>query len=629
MQPIRFLHNRLCTSLALVLTLIALMYTSQVTGATLEWLHSDYGVRRWQFMAYYAVWGVVLVLAFVMEPLLRRELRQGGALSGIALLGLLVAGLSVLWLADDQPFRLFRGVPIVSVAIAYTVAMAALTVLLAVDAPLAAPSRRMMRYATAWLAVMIVSLVVAHGVSVGHFARLDDVFDELMLTGNMTNFATNGRLTSSFLNEVYGTFDPSTPRYFLAGGLYLRLLGNQSLTALRSWPLVVGMVGAGLMALVLWREPGLRLWQRLLGLVLLLAGSAYVRMTHNMRMDIGLVVYATLMVLLVMTAVRSPKPGRLYFIAGLILYIGLETQSFVALLHGVAYGLVMLIQVAIAHRDPWWQQLRRSAIPYAMGAAVACTLFLIVHFVPETQDRIVAVRSYGEIYADTTHSVGQGFPLRHWPRSFRFSLLLSPVEPFVIAGTLALSLFAVPVRIRWFAITATLSVLLNWALLNNAHGYNNVVLPIVALCGAYLVRHRFALMAVVFVLLPAYVAAPVHDMVHATRAERNQQLIRELSLLDWRIPDGAHVVGSDVFWIVLQQRTQYTGASALKYIGFRHNVDDLSPDILAYLNPDIVICNPDNESWLCSIADEYYTAEPIVFDITDATYHVYLPEGSG
>ena len=623
------IQNRLCTTTALALTLFAATYTAQVSGDTLEWLHSDYDVRRWQFMVYYGVWSAVLAVAFAFEPRLRGELRQSRALGAVTLLGLGVGAVSVLWLADDQPFRLFRGVPLVSVAIAYTVAIAALLVLLTVENPLAAPTRRMTRYATALLVAMIVALAAAHIASVGQFVRLDDVFDEFILAGTMTNFASNGRLSSNFLNEVYGPFDPSTPRYFLLGGLYLRVIGEQSLTAMRAWPLIVGIIGAALTAVVLWREPGLPLWQRLTGFTLLLAGSAFVRQSHNMRMDVGLVVYAALVLLVVLAAGRAAKPGRLFFVAGLLVYIGMETQSFVGFLHGVAYGIVMLVQAATAERHRWWAYLRRTAIPYAVGAAMGCAMFLTVHFVPNTEAKLVAVTSFQKIYADTTNSVGTGFPLRHWPRAFRFSLLISPVEPFVIAGVLALSLFAVPVRVRWLALTATVSVLLNWTLLNNAHGYNNVVLPIIAVCGAHLVRHRAVMMAVVFVLLPAYVAAPLHDMIHATRTNSNQRLIGELRLLDWRIPDGAHVVGSDVFWIVFQQRAQYTGASALKYIGFRHGIDDLSPDILEYLQPDAVICNPANESWLCAIADGYYTAEPIPFEVTNATYLIYLPAGSG
>ena len=620
-----FIRQRVITGVALLITLLLLIYTATLSESSLQWLIRDYGLTRAHLLLYYAIWGVALGAVCLFEPALRRELQQSYALGAVVLASLILAILPGWLLNGDQQLRVFHPVPALSLVIAYTSGIAACLVLLALESPFSPPTRRMTRYALLVLLAMIGVLVIFEIISVGRFGRLDDVFDEFMLAGNMTNYAAHGKLTSSFLNNIYGDWDPSTPRFYLAGGLWLRLFAAPSLTVLRSWPLIVGGFGALLTAVTLWRARMLANWQRLIGLLLLLANIVFVRMSHNLRMDIGLTVYGALVLLFYLESERSTRPRLFLFLAGLALYIGLETQSFSAFLHGVSYGLILLVYALTGKNK--LGSLWRHVVPYTIGAAVAGSIFVIVHFLPDFPAKWAAMQSYHDMYL-FTGSVGSAFPLSRLSNVLQFDLLFSPIEPFLIIAIMTLSVIFGSTQVRRLALIAGTSLLLNLTFLNGAFSYNCVLLPILAYCGASMVRQRAAALLIVFVFLPSLMIVPLHDLAFTTQADNNTRLVNELNLLDWRIPDGARVVGSDIFWLTLEARTQFTGAGALKYIGHRLGIDPNSPQAFNTIQPDIGICRPDQEAAFCATLQAYFHTEPFPFAITDGTYSIYLRSGS-
>jgi hypothetical protein len=616
-------HKFRLAGLGVLITLGLLIYTTLADAQTFDWLSTDYGLSRVHFQIGYAAALLVVGAVFVFERSIRAELWALGAF-GAAVCALLLVAAATAVLIPDQQYRVFRPVPILYLSVAYSIALAAGLLLLALRNPGGAPSKRLSAYAIAVMLMVTVIVMGLHVVSVGRFHPLDDIHDEFMMASNMTSYASDGLLAPSLLNEVYGSPDPVTPRYYVLGGLYLRALGDQSLTALRSWSMIAGVVGTGVMLLVLWRARELLPSARVIGFALLVSSTAFTRTSHNLRMDIGLLTYAALLLLFWLEAERTTNPRAItgwMTAAGLALFIGVEAHLTMALTLGVSTGIILIVLTLIGGN--WRGMLLQRILPYAGGAALGCAAYLLIHLTPNPDEQLQMVRLHSQIYV-AVGAVVQGFPLQHLPHIFQFHLGLSPIEFFVIVGVMIISVLGGDSRARWLALTAGVALMLQWGLLNSAFNYHITYLPIVVYCAASLMRTRAAVAVIAFVIIPAMAFTTGRDMAVATVENRNGRLIDELSLLDWRIPDGVRVVGSDVFWINLQERTDFIGASGLRFIGNRYDIDHETADILAFLDPDVVICDPVLDGKLCSMADDYFDVEPVDFAITNATYQVYI-----
>lgn len=615
------LSNRRTSGAALLLTLGLLLYTATLQEPQLEWLRNDYGITPALYWAIYGGAALLWALVFVWEPVVRRELRESGA-APLVIFVALALGFGSMWiLSIDQPQRFARAVPSLSALLAYGVSCGAAAVLLALARPLDAPAVRVRRYAWALLVGLALCLLTLHLLGVGKFPRMNDFYDEIYAASSMANYVYNNDFSPALAGSPFGSPDPFSPRWLLYNGIWAKWLGSTDMTTLKTFPMAAGLLLWAVMALALWRTPNSTPLARAAALVLLLSLSVFARTTHNLRMDVGLGLYGALVLWCFLEYARSERHAALWlFAAGIVFYLGLETIPTAALAYGVALG-VMLIGLSV--RREWRQTRWTHILAYAGGAALASVAYIGVHFFPDFPARWAGFLKAQELYL-ALGSVSRSNPLTLIGFTTRFSFVMSPVEWLMIYGVLG-GLAWIGTRFeRALLLAVGGGLALTYGFVGGSYGYHMLFVPVVIYAAARVVaRWQVSTVLAVFVFIPAIASPMIHDMQGEIRLDINNRLLAELDLLSWQVPDGATVVGDDVFWMTLHPRTRYIGHTTLLHYSIGYEVP--FEQILAHIGADMVICRTDidMQKRLCDLADAYFEQPPSDFTITMGTYRVY------
>jgi len=501
---------------------------------------------------------------------------------------------------------------------------------------------------TKWLTraanIMIVGmglvLVVLYVASVGEFMALD-MPDEPWLGSMATNYALHNDFSPSFIAAPYGSPDPVLPRYYLLMGLWLKLTGT-SLAALRAFPLLVGLAGVGLFGWLLANThlrgcnitpppsplpvngegehdpkdldtPEARSSRRIgvmIGVSVLLGMSAYLRMSHNLRMDIGLGVYGVVM-LFGLLHIFGDKSGRWALWMGLALLVGLETVPAVGVVLGVMTGFVLLIW---ASRQPY--ERIRIVVVYGLSCTATLGVYLMLHFLPDVQASLAGFRQFTAVYTATEQSQGLIDAVLHY--HLRFSLSLAPIELLISTAAVVWLWFAGERHERWMLAVFGLTLVVVLFFIDVSYGYWVLFAPL----AAYGITRFFQRLPQVsmLVLLPALLAAPIHDLSMAISTRPNQQLLAEHQAVAAQIPPGGMVVGDPVFWYTMHTDWIYVGWTGVEIYGRVYQL--AAVDTLGSLNPSAVICSQNRQ---CRQAEDTgLFGVPIEVRVGDTPYLIYL-----
>jgi hypothetical protein len=302
------------------------------------------------------------------------------------------------------------------------------------------------------------------------------------------------------------------------------------------------------------------------------------------------------------------------------LYFGMETVPTVSVMLAFLVGLWVIWRA-------WAWPLRQLAwgrvLAYLVGCIIAMAGYLAARFLPDVQTSFANFQLAQQTYIQMG-SVTAGAPVLPLGSTHRFSFVLSPIEPFVVYAVLLLWAWRGTNAERGLLVVIGLTQLSLHGLLGGSLGYQMLFVPFVVYAVARVLRTRAGVVVGVMVLLPVMAAAPLNDMLTDWRLQLNQRLIAELDLLTWRVPEGATVVGDDLFWLTLHDRAQVYGHSALIHARQSYGAPTIEAtlDIIA---PDMVICRPDqgDQAYICDWAAGYFDEEPDTFAITGRTYNVY------
>ena len=560
---------------------------------------------------------IASLLIFVFQPRIR-AVASSGKVTGLALFLCAAGGFAAMvWLPRPQEHRLVAFPDAMWWAIAALLALAALGAWLVSLHPHNTPSRPIYRSALALLAVLGAALAILYVASVGRFMRFD-MPDEPIVASSAVNLALHGRLTLAYDGELYGHPDPSVARYYWLMGKWLAITGSTSLVTLRAFPLMTGAVAAGIVALALSYASHFNWLQRLTGLVVLLALSPFVRTTHNLRADIGLAVYAALVLLAqVRLAERTGRPLLWHFLMGAALFTGLETIPNYALSFAVALGILTLAQaVDRPRRHIRW----RGVAAYAAGCALAGFGFSPLHFLPDIPGQFRHWQDFVRVYADdNAHRVGsaQGVLRYLWS----FSATLSPAELPLIAVSVMGVLHSGSRLDRRLAALVLAGLLLAIYPQAASYGYLVLLAPFLAFLAASLCYTERRVMIVVFVLVPALVSAPLLDLAVETESGDNALLMDESALLTRQIPEGSAVVGEDRFWLALSSEGRgFIGQRGVHAKMLLDSVD--LQTALEQLGVSAVICR-ENTLFCDEVGRLPLFGPPSDFTATDGNYLLY------
>ena len=580
------LAERKLSLIAFILTLLILVVT-KLRETIDDGILEDYGLPLPVFYAACLGLAAAALLLVIVEPYLRQRVPRPAAalLAGIA--ALLSFGV-VLLIHERQGYRTFQFPFNLWLLIVNCVGLCAVLLWTLARDPHAQPSARLLR--SAWLVPLIGGglLVALHIASVGELMRLD-LPDEPWLASMATHYAYNGDLSPSYLGSAYGTPDPALGRYYLLMGLWVSLLNDSSLVALRAFSLLIGAVVVIIFAAFLWRSSRLTPYQCIFAIVVLLTSAAFVRTSHNLRMDIGLGVYSVVLLWgLVAFFDAEIKRFKWPFIMGLALYIGLETVPTLTLLLAFLTGLAFVIWSVRQIRQRWL-----FVAGYALGCLLAGLAFLAGHFLPDPAAQWEAFQAFSRRYASGTN-FGEARDIWNYLFNFqvRFSTSLSPLE--LLAGLLAFALLwrQGTQAGRILVLLAFFQAAIMVAFLNTSFGYWVLFAPWVAYALASALRTRGWLMIGSFALLPALLAAPTHDFVYDISRQSNQKTIAQTDALVPQFPENITLVGEPVFWFSLHQQRNFIGWTGVGILQQRSELSTV--EMLQRINPAAVICLVDD-----------------------------------
>ncbi len=335
------------------------------------------------------------------------------------------------------------------------------------------------------------------------------------------------------------------------------------------------------------------------------------RSSHDLRSDIGLGVYGALMLWGLLGCFDTTPRRRIWpLLTGLALYVGLESIPTVAFILAASAGLLLLIHFRLRR----WQEVAL----YALGAALACGLYLGVHFLPDVQTNLTNYSEFARIYADVTASGQLENPLPVLlDYHLRFSMSLSPVEAvlLLIAGvSLIRSRYAAD---RWLLASFSLAAVVLVVFAPPSYGYWAMFAPF----WAYAIARTANSKIVLYALIPALAAAPLFDMARAAIDRPNSQRLAAADSISDRFEKGATILGEPLFWFTLEADHEYFGWTAMSR--YRRRYGTSFDETIQALDPDSIICAVDFED-VCERIDALgWFTPPEAVTVDDHDYLIF------
>ncbi|HEX2908273.1 MAG TPA: hypothetical protein VHO69_15485 [Phototrophicaceae bacterium] len=559
---------------------------------------------------------VGLALLTILEPVIRPVLRR----TIPAVLVIAAAGLTAFFsfqLALPVPEKRLFDLPFsLWLVMAHLNLLAVLAVVLVTERPLAPPERRLTRSAVGFLALLGVLTATLYLASLGIFARIDTP-DEPWVGSVATTFAETGHLTSTFFTSVFGDPDVAFPRvYYLFMGLVVRAVGNSQLETLRLTPLLWGLITVGVLVWGL-RRPGTTTLEWLAAVVTLLGLSTFLRTTHNLRMDIPLALYAACALWGLLRFFDAPIGRKRWAVfLGAALFIGMQGVAPVALAFGIAIGLMLLLEAP--------RQLKTNWPPIALYAgvsALAIIAYYVVQFLPDIPRSLETYRQFVTYYSGKTGLFSLDFPFPVLLTMVRFGQALSPLELIFSLAAVGLLLWHGSRTDRLIVGVMVITMAIVFLVLNLSYSYFVIFAPLIAYALSRLLRWRVAVIAGVFVLIPALVTVPIHDLTRAMQDDHNRQLLANDQVMVTIIPENVTVVADDRLWFTLHSHRQFIGWNGANALAtFQRLTWD---EAWGYMDVDYIICSTEFRTRCDVLMGNLDFRSPVEVTTPQETYFVF------
>lgn len=619
-----FLCFRRSILLALAFTGLALygLLTRQSYDA--EWMLRWNHVSVEQVELIYGVLIGVLLLALPFASRIEKALQRGRVI--VLILAAVASFLSISLLEPNQEHRLFITPFSIWIIIAHILVVSAMLVWVAISSntqsDTSSPSIILQAVGRYLLIFVFGLLILLHILSLPNFISLD-LPDEPFNASIATNYALNNDLSSQYIGSAYGSPDVVFPRYYWVMGVWLKLLNSTSLAAMRAFPVLVAGLALAIFAYVLWRmrrTVNLTGLQILVSAIVLLSLSPFLRTAHDLRMDILLAVYSSLMLWGMLGFWgKAGQPIRYLLLMGFALFLGMEAIPLIAVPISLSTGMMLTL---------WWllQPNKRHHIRYVFIYAVACTIgiaaYYLLQFVPNIAENWDRYRAFVQSYSSLTGVGTLRFPLETLSGYIgRFSLILSPAE--VIVSLLAfIALWRMKLTAdRWMLASIGLGFLLILVFFRLAYSYMVGFTPFMAYAIARVsMSSRFRTTLIYAVAIPALIAVPVFDLMTAIQERPNETRLEVADTLTPYIPEGSTVIGEDLFWFTLLDKHNFIGINGLiNYVAIKE-VSYL--DALQALHVDMLLCDSGNPMCELPLQTGYF-GEPVAHQVGSSTFLLY------
>lgn len=400
-------------------------------------------------------------------------------------------------------------------------------------------------------------------------------------------------------------------------GIWSRVAGNSNLTTLRLIPLAIGAVVMAVMLFGLRRRPTMTSLEKTAVLVCLLGSTTFLRTTHNLRMDIVLGLYAACILWGLLRFFDSEENARFWAVmSGASLFIGTQGVPPVALAMGTAIGLVMLLWAVSSFRSRWF-----VVALYAASSALALFAYFFIQFLPDIPGNLDRYLGFASHYTGTTGLGSFKLPFAALATMIRFSLSLSPIA-------LGLGLFAL-LGLLWRGSRGERAIILVTALtlvivslfFNISYSYFVVFAPLAAYAAGRLMRWKVAVLVSAFVLFPALLSPPIHDLWQSLQDRPNGQMVANDAPLTSIIPEQAALVADDRLWFTLHQNRNFIGWNGISSV--RREEQRTLPEALISRDIAYVICSSEYGSRCDPIIETGLFALSQELPTEQETYSIY------
>ena len=554
-------------------------------------------------LIYVAICGV-LVLALPFARRIRTLLRQGRV--AVLVLAMAASFLSLGLLEPSQEHRLFITPFSVWIIIAHILGVSAVLVWAAV-APEQEQGRIPIFIRYAFYAVFGV-LVSLHVLSLTEFMSFD-LPDEPFNASIATNYAQNDDLSSQYIGSAYSSPDVVFPRYYWVMGVWLKAVNSVSLAAMRAFPVLVAGFALTVFVAGLWqtrRISGMTGTQILTAGVVLLSLSPFLRTAHNLRMDILLAAYSSLMlwgILGFWGIVRNRV--KYLLLMGFALFLGMEAVPLAAVPLSTSTGMMLVLWCA-ARPNKWYNA--RYIVIYGLACAAGIGAYYLLQLLPNVDESWGRYQAFVQNYSTLTGVGGLRLPLGTLVNYIgRFNLILSPAE-LIVSGVAFVVVWRSKIPAdRWLLGALAGGFVLLLVIFRLSYSYMVVFTPFMAYViartayGAWSSRMRHVFLVVA---IPALVGVPVFDLTNAMQTRPNQARLEVAEPLTVMIPKGTVIVGEDVYWFTLHEDRTYIGINGLaNYVAIR-GVSYL--EALQTLKVDTLLCESENAACDGILATGYF-----------------------
>ncbi|MBI5669354.1 MAG: hypothetical protein HZC41_15225 [Chloroflexi bacterium] len=615
-----WLYQRKTTVTALGITVAVSLVLNLRSPSDGEFL-ARYALSTVSVQSLYLALLAALLPLMIFEPAIRRLVRRPPCQWLIAGGASLIAFFIFQLLIPVQEKRLFDMPFSLWLILVHIVALCVLVVILVTDEPESAPDRRLTRIAFVIFVTLGLITATLSIASVGEFMRMDTP-DEPWTASIATTFAEEGRLTSTYLASVYGDPDIVFPRgYYLLMGLWSRIAGSSDLATLRLFPLAVGVLVIAVVLIALRHQPAITSLGKMAVVLSLLGSPTFLRTTHNLRMDIMLALYAACVLWGVLRFFDAQERKHWAVMLGASLLIGTQGIPPVALSMGMAVGVILLVWSAQDFKSRWV-----VVALYAGSSALALLVYCFTQLLPDLPTNLNLYLQFTTHYTGATGLGSIKLPFVALGNMVRFSLALSPVA-------LGFSLLALLVLL-WRGLAGERAIIqvmvLTLAIVslffNVAFAYFVVFAPLAAYAVGRLLRWRITVMLSAFVLFPALLSPPIHDLWRSIHDRPNSRMVANDQALISLILEDTALVADDRLWFTLHQHRTFIGWNGLSSI--RREEQRTMREALLSRGVELVICSTEYQSRCDAIIETGMFMLSQELPTAQETYYIYTRQSS-
>jgi len=612
---LRFIKTKLIAITVVIISATLLLIYASSTPRQIERFTQVSGINTDVMLIPIFLGMLLSPLIFFFEANIQAELKRSGTIKYLGLL--LYIGVYIFLLLEFTPDQIERINKTNMLAWAYLIGWTIFASVLiylssSYDNTQSLTSRHIV-ISGVFLFTIFLGISVFYFIATPHYMILD-LPDEPWSVSMAVSFLNKGRLDQTLIAQDY---HPLSSHYYKWMALWLKYAGS-SFENMRLFSVMISILSTLVLGSALsiqWRKSSfVAIPVVVVGMIFVLIHPTFLRMSHNLRNDIGMALHSSLLILSFVVYQYTHKKFYL-MLGGISLYVGLESIIYPSILVAFLFGMGFIWD--------WIAQPDRTKFEmilyYLLGCITSLTLYLTFHYFPNVADNIAITPQVSNNYTSRFSFTLSSIMSYYMP----VYNAITPLYTSVMAIGLIIAVYVEKGLVRRVAIITIVTIAILFTTSITAVGYTAIIAPLVAFSIAGLVRYRSILFIVTIIIIPISATILIRDLNWTIQHKINQRTFDELRLIDWRIPQGSKVLVDDpTFFLVYSHKADILWRESLNLSSYAINHPNATEaEVFHALGINHIICEDGTK--LCDLAEQMFSNDPIEFRTTRQIYWFY------